>query len=165
MTSTDTHGARAPAAVLRRMRWWDVDPVVQLDAELFGPTAWTAAMLWSELSGVPQSRDYLVAVDGKVVVGYGGLMTASGESTIQTIGVAPSAQRTGLGRRILDELVAAARRRASTWVWLEVSVENAGAQRLYTAAGFEPVARRRDYYDVGRDAVVMRCRLTGRARS
>jgi len=144
---------------IRRMRWWDLPRVVELDAALFPDTAWTSAMFWSELAGVPHTRDYVVAhaVDG--IVGYGGVMTVARDATVQTLGVAPSWQRQGLGRRILDDLVVRARQRLATQVWLEVGRDNLAAVALYAAADFAPVSVRRDYYGAGRDAVIMRRRL------
>ena len=38
---------------------------------------------------------------------------------------------------------------------LEVEVDNASAIALYDRFGFEPIARRTDYYGPGRDALVM----------
>jgi [ribosomal protein S18]-alanine N-acetyltransferase len=151
--------------VMRRMRWWDLPHVVDLDQQLFPETAWTSAMFWSELAGVPSTRDYLVLDDGAEVVGYAGLMTLAHEATVQTIGVARPRQGTGLGRRLLDALVALAQDRAATQVWLEVREDNTGAQRLYAAAGFAVGSRRHDYYGAGRDALIMRLRLGGGSSS
>ena len=163
--SGSSTAAASPEVVVRRMRWWDVAPVVALDAELFGDTAWSPALFWSELAGVPQTRDYLVATtgdgtDAEQIVAYGGLMTVARESTVQTLGVAPAWQRAGLGRRVLRALVSAARRRSATDLWLEVARENLGAQALYRAEGLTAVSTRSSYYGVGRDAVIMRGRLS-----
>jgi ribosomal-protein-alanine N-acetyltransferase len=148
---------------LRRMRWWDLPDVVALDAQLFDDTAWTSAMFWSELAGVPQTRDYLVLESQaeSAVVAYGGIMTVAGEATIQTLGVARPRQRHGLGRQLLAALVASARERNASMVWLEVRDDNAAAHELYASAGFARVAVRADYYGPGRPALIMRKRLTG----
>jgi ribosomal-protein-alanine N-acetyltransferase len=153
------------SVTMRRMRWWDMPHVVALDAQLFDDTAWTSAMFWSELAGVPKTRDYLVlesAADA-AVVGYGGVMTVAGEATVQTLGVAQERQRHGLGWQLLDALIACARRRNASMVWLEVRDDNAAAHRLYASAGFEREAVRADYYGIGRPALIMRKRLTGPA--
>jgi [ribosomal protein S18]-alanine N-acetyltransferase len=141
------------------MRWWDLPQVGELDQQLFPDTAWTSAMFWSELAGVPDTRDYFVLHDARGVVGYGGLMTLGRESTVQTIGVAPAMQNEGLGRKVLDALLAQARERGASSVWLEVREDNTAAQRLYAAAGFSPSSMRHDYYGAGRHAVVMRFRI------
>jgi ribosomal-protein-alanine N-acetyltransferase len=148
---------------LRRMRWWDLPDVVALDTELFDDTAWTSAMFWSELTGVPESRDYVVLEAGepRTVIGYGGVMTVAGEATVQTLGVGRAWQGRGLGRRLLDQLIERAAARGAAQLWLEVRDDNINAQRLYRASGFEQEAVRPDYYGLGRPAVIMRKRLSG----
>ena len=68
-------------------------------------------------------------------------------------------QRRGVGRLLLDELVARAAERGATSVLLEVRADNAAAQTLYARRGFERIALRRKYYQPGDiDALVMRLR-------
>ncbi|HSF26899.1 MAG TPA: ribosomal protein S18-alanine N-acetyltransferase [Actinomycetes bacterium] len=156
---------RSPAPTLRRMRWWDVEPVVELERELFADDPWSAEAFWSELAGVPATRHYVVATDagqapdGDVerVVGYAGLMAVPGQADVQTIAVAAAAQGRGLGARLLEELLAEAERRDEPAVLLEVRADNAAAIALYERHGFARLARRRGYYQPsGADALVMR---------
>lgn len=144
---------------VRAMRWWDVGRVHALEAVLFPRDAWTPELFWSELAGVPASRWYVVAEQGEVVVGYAGLFAVPPEADVQTVAVAPEAQGGGVGRRLLDELVAEARRRGCPALLLEVAADNERAQALYEADGFETIARRSRYYPDGTDALVMRRRL------
>ncbi len=155
-----------PDVTLRPMRWWDVEAVQALDADLFGPTAWPAATFWSELAAGP-SRWYVVAElaeaggrdEGAVLAGYAGLLVSAGEADVQTIGVAPSAQGRGVGTRLLRALTERAARAGATSLLLEVRADNAAAIALYTREGFERVAVRRRYYQPGDvDALVMRLR-------
>lgn len=148
-------------ATLRPMRWWDVEEVHRIEAEVF-PDPWSIESFWSELAAVPDSRYYLVAQEGGAVVGYGGLVTAGGTADVQTLAVARHRQGTGLGRQLLDALLARARAGGATEVLLEVRAENSGAQALYAAAGFERIGIRRGYYRPGgTDALVLRLRLGG----
>jgi ribosomal protein S18 acetylase RimI-like enzyme len=78
---------------------------------------------------------------------------------VQTIAVAPRSQGRGLGRALLDALLAEARRRGCTQVFLEVLDTNEAAISLYEKSGFERQGRRRDYYGQGADALVMRKRF------
>lgn len=149
--------------VLRRMRWWDVDAVHRLETELF-LDPWSVETFWSELAHVPESRHYLVADDGDVIVGYAGLVATGRQVDVQTLAVAASAQGHGLGRRLLGALLDEAARREATEVLLEVRAENTAAQALYASAGFERIAIRRGYYRPGgTDAFVLRRRLRGGA--
>ncbi len=136
---------------LHRFRWWHVEPVLAIEADLFGAEQWSAAMFWNELAA---GHHYLVALDGDDVVGYAGLAaTAPGESWVQNIAVRRDAQRHGVGRALLEALLAAA---GDAAVLLEVAVDNTPAQRLYGRYDFEAVGIRRGYYQPSNtDALVM----------
>lgn len=86
-------------AVLREMRWWDLESVLALEHVLFPEDAWSAGMFWSELAharGPQATRRYVVAeADGKIV-GYAGLAAAGGLGDVQTIAVARDQWGTGL---------------------------------------------------------------------
>jgi ribosomal-protein-alanine acetyltransferase len=99
--------------------------------------------------------------DGEVV-GYSGLraVASAADADIQTIAVAPKARRLGLGRALMNEMIAEATRLGAREIFLEVRADNPNAQRLYSTLGFEPLGVRPHYYqpdDV--DAVVMRLAL------
>lgn len=176
--SASPPGAPAPGAVLREMRWWDIAPVLDLERELFPEDAWSPGMFWSELAharGPHATRRYLVAElevpprsgadegwrsgGGRAgrLVGYGGLAAVDGTGDIQTIATAREMWGTGLGARLLTELLGAATDFECHEVLLEVRVDNVRAQRLYERFGFEPIGFRRGYYQPGNvDALVMR---------
>jgi [ribosomal protein S18]-alanine N-acetyltransferase len=99
-------------AVLRDMRWWDLDAIVALEHDLFPEDAWSRGMFWSELAdaGHPAAtRTYLVAEDGGGrIVGYAGLAAVAGTGDVQTIAAARDHWGTGLGARMLTALLRAA---------------------------------------------------------
>ena len=138
---------------LERFRWWHIDEVLPMEEDLFGPEKWSAAMFWNELA---QRHFYLVAADAEQIVGYAGLAVVdSEEAWVQNIAVRRDAQRRGIGRELLEALLAEADGRASK-VLLEVAVDNTPAQRLYATYDFEPVGLRRGYYQPSNtDALVM----------
>ena len=146
--------------LLREMRWWDIGPVLALEAAMFPDDAWSAGMLWSELAqarGPFATRRYVVAATGEGVVGYGGFAAVEGTGDIQTIAVAPGQEGRGLGARLLTELLTAATDFDCHEVLLDVRMDNARAQRLYERFHFEPIGIRRGYYQpAGVDALVMR---------
>ena len=137
--------------LIERFRWWHIAEVMPLEEDLFGPEKWSPAMFWNELA---QRNFYLVAEENEKVAGYAGLAIVDREeSWVQNIAVDRRAQRSGIGRQLLEALLAEAGRRK---VLLEVAVDNAPAQRLYAAYDFEPVGIRRGYYQPSNtDAVVM----------
>jgi [ribosomal protein S18]-alanine N-acetyltransferase len=139
---------------LARMRWWHVEALMPVERALFAPEPWTERLFWSEL-GQLDTRHYLVALEGEQVVGYAGLCDYPDEAFVQTIAVAPAAQGTGLGSRLLRALLDEAARRGQSRVSLEVRADNAPAQRLYERHGFVREGVRRGYYAGGVDALVL----------
>jgi ribosomal-protein-alanine N-acetyltransferase len=147
---------------LRPLRWWDVARLLPTERELFGGTAWSAEAFWSELAH-PDSRSYLIAEDDDgTVLGYAGLMVSGPDADLQTLAVAPSARRCGLGGRLLTRLIEQAADRGATTMLLEVRADNPAAITLYVRHGFERIAVRARYYQPGDvDALILRRRLPG----
>lgn len=136
---------------ITRFRWWHIAEVLPMEEDLFGAEKWSAAMFWNELA---QRHFYLVAEENEKVAGYAGLsIVDQEESWVQNIAVDRRAQRGGIGRQLLEALLAEAGKRK---VLLEVAVDNVPAQALYAGYDFEPVGIRRGYYQSSNtDALVM----------
>jgi len=147
---------------MRPMRWTDIGELVALERDLFPDDAWTAPTWWAELAARPR-RDYVVeeGPDG-TIDGYAGVDLGGEVADVMTMAVAPAAQRRGLGRRLLDELVARAEGDHAAYLVLEVRDDNLAARKLYETRGFELLNTRRRYYQPGDvDAQVLRLTLAG----
>ncbi len=91
-------------------------------------------------------------------IGYGVMSVAAGEAQILNICIDPEMQGQGLGRRLLQHLIAEAGRRSADTMFLEVRESNREAASLYDSMGFNELGRRRGYYPAksGReDALVL----------
>jgi ribosomal-protein-alanine N-acetyltransferase len=155
MTDPTAGGRPGAAARIERFRWWHVALVMELEADLFGPERWSPAMFWNELA---RRHYYRIALDDAgAVLGYAGLaVTAPDEAWVQNIAVRRDVQRRGVGRALIEELLAEASRRGAAKVLLEVAVNNVPAQALYASYDFEGVGIRRGYYQPSNtDALVM----------
>lgn len=137
---------------IRPMKWWDLEQVLAIEHQVFGPTAWPAESYWGELAR--PDRYYVVAGDDEVA-GYAGLWLMPPDADVQTIAVAPGAQGSGLGSALLEHLMDVARGRGCRRLQLEVRADNSRAIGLYENAGFEVVRRRERYYPDFSDALVM----------
>lgn len=142
--------------MLRDLTASDLERVMRLEAELFGPDAWSRSLYEAELAR-PDRIWRAVERDGEVVA-YGGI-TISQQSDLMTIGVAASHQGRGIGAQLLTDLIAAAQKRGARELFLEVRADNEIAQRLYSRHGFEQLGIRPRYYRGGIAAVVMRSTL------
>ena len=88
----------------------------------------------------------------------------AGEVEVLSVGVLPQWRRRGIGRALIDAVVAKAERDGIGSIVLEVATENTAARALYTAFGFVQVGRRPGYYRQtgGRaDALILRRGITG----
>jgi len=112
-------------------------------------------------SGVP----FLIAEQGGIVVGYAVAHQAADEGEILNLGVAPSHQRRGVGRVLVEGLMALLADRGAREVYLEVRESNAAARRLYQHVGFREVGRRPGYYRRPvEDAVILRTSISAETR-
>jgi ribosomal-protein-alanine N-acetyltransferase len=145
---------------LRRATIDDVPAIMQLETSTFTTDAWSEKSMRSEVAG--EYGYYLVAFEPEHperIDAYAGLLAPRGaiEGDIQTIAVAPTARRNGLGRTLMLALIGEARKRGAREVFLEVRADNPGAQTLYRQLGFEEIGVRPRYYQPdGVDALVMR---------
>lgn len=137
---------------LRPLSGADVPALAAIDAELFGPSAWSAGMIAEELAA--PARHY-VGLDDGGLVGYAGIALGH-TSQVMTIGVLGTHRRRGWGAALLSDLLAAARGVRAREVILEVRAGDPVPQHLYRRFGFRPVGVRPRYYQAeGADALVM----------
>jgi [ribosomal protein S18]-alanine N-acetyltransferase len=68
------------------------------------------------------------------------------EWELENLVVAPAARRQGVGKRLLDALLAVAHETNSGSLFLEVRESNVAARTLYEKAGFKQTGRRPSYY-------------------
>ncbi len=133
-------------------------PLAAIHAEAFPPAErWTAAAI-AGLLAAPACFGLLHPAGGMLL---GRVVTE--EAEVLTVAVAPAARRRGVGSALVRHAAREGRRRGARSLFLEVSAANAAAWRLYSAAGFVEIGRRRRYYTGGIDALVMKLMLPDRA--
>ncbi|MEY4137590.1 MAG: hypothetical protein RL205_1718 [Actinomycetota bacterium] len=141
---------------VRPMRWPDIEAVQAIEESVFTVDPWSTEQFWGELA--QPTREYVVAVDESGILGYAGAYLLPPDSDVQTIAVSGRAQGRGIGRLLLDELIAIAVRHECSQLLLEVRSDNDSALSMYERFGFERISMRRDYYASGVDALIMRLR-------
>ena len=78
------------------------------------------------------------------------------EWELENMAVAEACRRQGVGRMLLRQLLMAATESSASRILLEVRESNLAARALYTAMGFNLLARRRGYYDhPAEDALIL----------
>jgi len=143
-----------PAPSFETMTEADLRSVLEIEEAIY-EFPWTLGNFRDSLrAGYP----CWVERQGAELIGYAVLMLAGGEAHLLNLSIAPHAQNRGHGRRLLGNLVAAARARGARILFLEVRPSNAAGQRLYTVYGFKQIGVRRGYYPARRgreDALVL----------
>lgn len=97
----------------------------------------------------------LVAAEGETPLAMALIRAVAGEAELLTIAVPETRRGAGIGRRLVEAGMDAARRAGAERMYLEVSNTNAPAQALYRRCGFTEAGRRKGYYRDGSDALVM----------
>ena len=108
---------------LRELEWTDLTTLAALEHDLFADDAWSEQTWWAELAGRPR-RDYVVAIADGAVVGYAGLDVSGDVADVMTVATAPTQQRKGIGRLLLDDLVRRAAGHGCEALLLEVRADN-----------------------------------------
>lgn len=137
----------------------DISEVKALEDALFPVDAWTHDMFQEELDQVGISRQVMVArLDGRIV-GYVSLRYVGIQGDVNTIAVDTSVQKQGVGTAMMNWLEETAYNLGVRELFLEVRSDNIPAVAMYLARDFERIDLRRDYYEKGVDAYVMRKKL------
>ena len=141
----------------------DLDEIMRIENDSFQSDAWSVQNMHDEIVGA--EKFYVVAhstEDENTLIGYAGLAksVATSQADIQTIAVSNEHRSKGLGRELMNRLIAECRRVRIGEVFLEVRADNPIAQELYVKLGFEQIDLRKRYYQPDNvDAIVMRLTL------
>lgn len=106
------------------------------------------------------NREYLlVARAGERLLGY--VMAENNGAAVEIISLAvhPDYRGLGLGKKLMQRLLARLRRMGTSRALLMVRADNPVAQNLYRRLGFRRVRRTECYYADGQDAIRMRLDL------
>ncbi len=138
---------------LRRWKFEDILGISELEKECFPQEPWSYRMLADSFEN--ENFTGVLYEDGGEIAGYGGISMGYDTADIDNIAVSERYRRSGLGGKMLEELVSVARSKGAQKVFLEVRVSNRAAMSLYLKHGFKGVYARTRYYTDGEDCLVM----------
>ena len=140
--------------IIRQMTREDIPRIVQIEQECFS-LPWSENVLSSELKN-PLSL-WVVATDDGAVIGYVGAQIVPDEADMMNLAVDAQYRRQGIGKALVEHLIASLQERMVRSLTLEVRVSNAPAVSLYEGMGFLTVGRRPNYYQKPKeDAWILR---------
>ncbi|PYX49433.1 MAG: ribosomal-protein-alanine N-acetyltransferase [Acidobacteria bacterium] len=145
---------------IRRATLADIPSMMHLDRHSPAAAHWTQEQYRQAFQHEGPDRLLLVAESSSGILGFLVALHLAPEWELENIVVAPTSRREGIGKRLLNTLLAAANETNSSAVFLEVRDSNAAAQTFYEEAGFNHTGRRKSYYtDPAEDAVLYRLTL------
>lgn len=143
----------------------DLEAVLAIDLASFAPHELGAASAddvrarreaqLREERARPWSRIRVARTADGAVAGYALTWKVVDEVHLLDVAVAPSLRRRGVGRALVEDVVARARAEGAARILLEVRASNAAAVELYLGLGFARFNLRASYYADGEDAVEM----------
>ncbi len=129
-------------------------PQIEALEQVCFSSPWTLEQLKTQLKD--GRHEFIAAVSEETVLGYVGMMYVLDEGYISNVAVAPQFRRCGIADALIDKLTRIAESLELSFVTLEVRESNESAIKLYSKHGFEPVGRRKKYYDFPKeDAILM----------
>lgn len=148
---------------VRRMNEADLERVMEIAESLKEAPRWPPAAYRAAFDAkTAPLRIALVAEESGVagVVGFAVGRVVGPEAELETIGVAPAAQRSGVASQLFSALAEELRKTQVEELLLEVRTSNRAALLFYRSLGFEETGLRPGYYAKPvEDAILMRLRL------
>lgn len=150
--------AQVDAVVVRPMRYSDIEPVVELEREIF-TDAWPRSAFQEIFE--EDSWQGLIAEAKSQVIGYACFFFVAGEAHLANIAVDPAHRRKSVAKRLLHHILQLARDAGCGLILLEVRESNTAARKFYDTEGFLELYQRKGYYrNPVENAIVMSMPLT-----
>lgn len=148
-----------PNLSLRPMQADDLDAIMQIEPTIYSHP-WTRGNFSDSLN---TGYSAWVLEDNAEMIGYALMMMVMDEAHLLNLSIAKAQQKRGLGRYLLEHMIAISKRHKAANMFLEVRPSNISAIALYENMGFCEISVRRGYYpadpkisETGReDAILM----------
>jgi [ribosomal protein S18]-alanine N-acetyltransferase len=161
-----------PRFRLRRMYLEDLDRVLEIESQSFGPFHWSRNNFSQELGNemaiylliesLETKEKFLDQSDGRhheldknLIVAYGGAWLILDEMHITTLGTDPEFRRNKLAEAIINNLIEIAVYNKIRGITLEVRESNIAAQKLYEKYGFQKMGLRKNYYEDNQESALI----------
>lgn len=138
---------------IRKMRREDAEAASEIEREAFS-MPWQAKDFLEMVEA--EYAHYYAAIQEGRLVGCCGLRNIAGEGEITNVVVAEAARGKGIGRRLMEHMLAQAEEMGISACTLEVRVSNRAAISLYEKLGFKGEGVRPGFYEKPvEDALIM----------
>ena len=128
----------------RSLHTSDAEALASLHARCFGDEAWTATQMeGSLLLATTRACGWW---DDDCLVAFYLVQCVAEDVEILTLCVDPANRRQGLGRVLVEAILALTSLQKAGSVFLDVAEDNVAARALYESCGFHPIGHRPNYY-------------------
>lgn len=139
---------------IQQMTKEHIDSVLAIEQSCFA-LPWTREDFEREMTENKLAIYSIAVLDGNIV-GYAGMWHIVTEGHITNVAVLQEYRRRGIGKALLERMIAIAEQKEMIGITLEVRISNIAAQKLYIKYGFRPEGFRKKYYqDTKEDAIIM----------
>jgi len=143
--------------VIKKMVIEDVEEVQAIDSSFLQP--WSKKM-WIEEFRSPLSHCYVMkrkeVKDSPRLIGFICFNHIGEESDLLNLGVHPHYRLKGIGRDLMNFYIDFCKQEGIKYFYLEVSVSNLPAIRLYQSFHYQIIGSRKKFYEGRVDALLMR---------
>ena len=134
----------------------DLEGIYEVEKDAF-PIPWPISSFEEELKNILAT--YLVAKIENKIVGYIGMWFVMDECHITNVAVHSEYRNQGIASKLINEMLKLCKEHATTYIMLEVRINNIPAQKLYSKFNFKEEVIRKGYYKntdgTREDAIVM----------
>jgi dihydroorotate dehydrogenase electron transfer subunit len=138
---------------IREMAEADMEEILAIENDSY-PLPWNRDHFLDELKSDHSFPLAAIGPDERII-GYICPRFLLEEGHIYNIAVHRSFRKRGLGRLLLEKVLAICRQKSAVTLYLEVRTSNHGAIALYRQVGFVSTGERSGYYENGEDAILM----------
>lgn len=135
----------------------DMDYLLKIQKACKGIAAWRTCD-YEQLAGDPRGLLLVAESEGRIsqeIVGFSACYRIEAEAELWNIAVSPAHRRRGVARALLSEACQKLSGLGVLKLFLEVRESNLPATELYRSFGFEPLARRKQYYQNPREDALL----------
>ena len=138
--------------IIRKGCYKDLQSILLIETHVFKKERWSRNMLEEELTS-SHDRISWVATYHKDILGYLMIRHLKNEINIMNMAVTHLFHSKGIGRLLINHMIKKLPMQSS--IFLEVKKGNFPAINLYSSIGFKQIGLRRNYYQDGKDAILM----------
>lgn len=135
----------------------DIPALIELERACSTAAHWTAHQYRDAFRVEQQARRFLWVAqsEDRPVVGFLIAQNIASDWELENIVVASAEREKGIGKRLLETLLAVSRQRGGHSIFLEVRESNHAARCLYERAGFRQTGVRPAYYSTPQEHAIL----------